>query len=548
MWKYGLPAAFLIAVAVAVMVWFSRPPEVSRSPELERVATLMAIAERTCLSGRKLSGGAKVDAAVSKLKAGGSAGVSHEEVRGAVDTINEELKSKENESIRNCMRPYTDEIFKLVIGSTSGRPPQLRVSFWLEPDPPGAGPPGPLYLGERYGIPIEVFLAPDPDKGYYTWQTQFPTAERPFDATVHRKVSDGTNIATSRDRRVKLCLVERKPSPPPNPNHMALLKCRESEETCNTFDEMDPRWVDFCPASPPRAQSRWLPIAQAFAQGTTAEERHWVVPALKTLRDRADQERASGVAYTEFSIETVDPLPATPDAEAVWLALKVNGVDALIDGVEAPYRAFAAKPGTRLTVSFGLQNLGFSGASGGCEVLEATLTFVKYGKPVAEPFHLKRTYVALRDAEEVTMAVRSRAFRWTGVYRSPAAKFDNEVFVGSILFPSDGKAGAMEQARLEAVQRKRSIDDLQLTFDSRKVVGVVRPPLRESAFGVALGLVEPSGQIRFILTRAEATRLRSEAVAQAKQRGRSEVIRPDTFVYQMKGSGTAPRGVCAAVL
>lgn len=45
------------------------------------------------------------------------------------------------------------------------------------------------------------------------------------------------------------------------------------------------------------------------------------------------------------------------------------------------------------------------------------------------------------------------------------------------------------------------------------LVAVVRPPLSNSSFGLALGIVQPTGQIRFTFGRDEAMRLKTFAIS-----------------------------------
>src|SRR5262249_39071802 len=78
--------------------------------------------------------------------------------------------------------------------------------------------------------------------------------------------------------------------------------------------------------------------------------------------------------------------------------------------------------------------------------------------------------------------------------------------------------------QLQQVQKE--IDQLGLVYREGdrpyKVVAVLRPPLVNSA-GIALGLLQDTGQIRFTFTQGEAERLKGFVVQQQAQN--SQVIR-----------------------
>jgi hypothetical protein len=122
-------------------------------------------------------------------------------------------------------------------------------------------------------------------------------------------------------------------------------------------------------------------------------------------------------------------------------------------------------------------------------------------------------YAALRNVGSSEIKTDKGAFTWSARYEVSNAQgkgTDWRVFVRS--------APRAELAQLE--KARQDIDDLGLAYPEGghdyPVRAVLRPPLL-AGWGLALGLVQPSGQIRFTFTSDEATAIKNFA----KQKWRS---------------------------
>jgi len=106
---------------VAVGAWAQTDDEYAI--RLERVKASTEYLERYCLSGYEVSGDASVKAGISGLKklltdglAGSlsAKGVARD-ARGAVGILEDNVKHKENASIRKCMKPYLDTVVNFLL-------------------------------------------------------------------------------------------------------------------------------------------------------------------------------------------------------------------------------------------------------------------------------------------------------------------------------------------------------------------------------------------------------------------------------------------------
>ena len=95
---------------------------------------------------------------------------------------------------------------------------------------------------------------------------------------------------------------------------------------------------------------------------------------------------------------------------------------------------------------------------------------------------------------------------------------------------------------------KRDFDGLGLNFEGRPLVAVMRPPLTQLSYGLAIGMVEETQQIRFTYDRDTAIRLKEFLLKQRAQGGKyRSTIAHDTFLYSIRGdkSYMASPPVCA---
>jgi hypothetical protein len=400
-------------------------------------------------------------------------------------------------------------------------PPTLNLKFSLEA--PGADDPN-LYK-DQVALSVSTppadnerqFLLLQEDGFYLLPNVITPRDNALFHAWVSRRVKDshlGMRPSTS------ICL-RRAHDPPENAvRAQKLLRCKEGDRPCITPDPADPGWLsaeDICErkTAPRNPSGQWhmhrfadLLVNPAMAATPGAA---WSVPSLETLVELKDENRLQD-GFTVFKIQTLDPIKI--DADAVSLDLRVNDTPVLIEGLPADAQRRALRPDQPFELKFALQNLDFDGRYAGCDRIEARLLLYRDGGPVGTPIVLPLHYAALRDVARTEIATDQGKFTWSAVYELARPRdvrgrtqIDWRVLVNY--------GGLNELDRLKKV--REDIGRLGLVYNkdgqNYPVVTVIRPPLSSNYLGIAIGIVEPTGQIRFTFGWDEATRLRSLAVA-----------------------------------
>ncbi len=177
-----------------------------------------------------------------------------------------------------------------------------------------------------------------------------------------------------------------------------------------------------------------------------------------------------------------------------------------------------------MDLSFGLENLVFSGKTDGSEHIEVLIEFFDDNDQLLHREHVSRQYSALRDApvEEVE-APTGALFRWTGDYIQPLNQNKYEIFVFST------------KDAHEAEKRKSMLDEAALQVGSQEVAGVVRPPLGKSEwYGVVIGLVKPTGQIQFTFDEQHSGSVCRWALEARENEVVSRLIGHDYYRYEME--------------
>jgi hypothetical protein len=247
------------------------------------------------------------------------------------------------------------------------------------------------------------------------------------------------------------------------------------------------------------------------------ENLFWVVPSLKSLKENG---RMSGTGYTKFVVRSVN-LPSI-EASAIRYQISVNGTIVRIDGFSPAELAGPFDPKKGVEIDFGLQNLDFKGADEGHDTVGLKIDLLKGSEPVRQ-FDLKLCYVALRSAPSQTVQVADGAFEWKADYVHAKNEREYEVFVHSTKDPKNAET------------RRSQLSKLAWTYtDGSRIHGVTRPSLSDNPnYGVAVGLEQPSGQIRFTYEQAAARELlqwlkskRTDAVAR-------EVVSQDSYIYRV---------------
>jgi len=316
-------------------------------------------------------------------------------------------------------------------------------------------------------------------------------------------------------RGVTRVCIERKVDSLQGRDPAVWLRCQEGGQ-CE-IDRDDPGWAGLCKTSTGGADPRgWVERAHAQT-GPAPQEPGWVVPSLQTLRKIAGTKE--GIGYTEFTLRT-DPIPSLRQADNVTYAIRVHGTPVYIDGwpPDAWRAPFDAAQGLRL--EFALANLDFSGQDQGREDVDVVLEFAR-GKQVLRTEKVRLPYVALRPACGKTVNLADGlSLRWQASYVGAQPGDRWQILVASM---PEGRA---------AEDHKKKIDGARLRLDGSEVVGVIRPPLPpRNDYGIALGLRQPSGQVKFTFDDATAQRLFADTKKLAPTtRG---VISPSTFLREV---------------
>lgn len=305
---------------------------------------------------------------------------------------------------------------------------------------------------------------------------------------LHRRVDSSVKTI---DSPSQICFVRTAESLKAAAETLVRVNCRESGKCSIANDDVG--WAASCP-SDQTAQHASASFVAFAAPSPTSPRPAWVVPSLNTLRTQ----RSTGQnrAYTEFLISS-GPLPGLGGADHMVWSVRVNGIEISVDGLapEANAIPFHASEGIRLV--FGLENLDFSGEQSGYENVELLLQFVSGDRVLARK-RLALEYAALRSMENVTS---EPDIHWKASY-FPARNDRFQIFLVSY---------AKKQA---AMDRKQQIDSVKLAIGGDTLVGVVRPPLRTNApYGVALGVHQPSGQVKFTFDEKQARGLCSTVVS-----------------------------------
>lgn len=214
----------------------------------------------------------------------------------------------------------------------------------------------------------------------------------------------------------------------------------------------------------------------------------WAVPNLQTLRN----EKKSG--FSEINLRSKTLPIELKNANCFYYAVTINETSIFFDGLLPKHQVLAFSYADGLNLSFGIENLGFSGNSDGYENIDITLEFLNDSEHLLS-IPLSLNYVALRknDKEKIESPDGS-IFEWEAKF---TANNENQIFIGSVQSASD------------AVFTQKRLNRKNLTFNENKLIGVIRPPyLQNTNYGICVGMLLPNSQIKFTFTDAEAAQLK----------------------------------------
>ncbi|HMF78836.1 MAG TPA: toll/interleukin-1 receptor domain-containing protein [Bryobacteraceae bacterium] len=255
------------------------------------------------------------------------------------------------------------------------------------------------------------------------------------------------------------------------------VSCEEGASCRISADDFG--WAKAC-ATQSGTAMRFFTLPSVYAKSEPASKAAagWVAPSLETLRKR-------NAAYTEFFLRSA-PLLALQAADRVNFDVHVNGAPIYIDGLPPETNSVKFDAKAVLEVQFGLENLNFSGMQASYEDIQVALAFMKSGQVVRRAT-VGMKYVALRQMPEGPVVGESGLrILWRAQYHTGRADDVYQIFT---LSTRDLKV---------AQEAKSKIDAAKLQAGGLPLLAILRPPLGENrAYGIALGLRNPSGQVKF---------------------------------------------------
>jgi hypothetical protein len=540
----------VVMIAIALGVFFydsgnslsnSGQNEVSLSADELKGLRLLKLAQEACLSGETSNVSVNIDLSTDYItKFNQNSGVHKDKARGAVNYVDDQVRSIVDKDIRECLQKHMPQIQACLLGDCSSASLPKDIEFQFTYQPVHEVP----YLEKKlvaFGLENRTdnrVLIQQPGKGYYVDSIPLLAQGKKRNAAIFGVVHE--SYVPDFNENTRFCLS--RSAVTPDAGNYTLYHCKQGEGCLH--EATTPKWFEVCAAQATGRNYFMSPLVRtAYAQ----DERAWAIPSLKVLQQRED---LFGIGYTRFKVEATNAM--NTDYDGYFYDIAVNGWKANINGLPGSFRAQPHDFSKPIVMEFGLQNLNFSGVNNGCDEIALTMHFVKDGEQVGTPITLKRSYVALRDARPKEMDADHSHYRWTGKYQRAPKMYDTEVFVSSILVDKSldfqKHRPAIENAKRDISLMKHNFDALGLSFEGRPLVAVMRPPLTQLSYGLAIGMVEETQQIRFTYDNATATRLKTFLLDQRARSGAYEsTIKPDTFLYTVRGdkSYMASPPVCA---
>ena len=543
--------AVLIAIALFVFFYDSNNPlstsgqgNVELSADELKGLRLLRLAQETCLAGETSNVSVNIDLSTDYVTSFKEAsGVHKDKARGAVNYVDEQIRSIVDKDIRECLQKHMPQIQACLLGdcSTASLPKavEFQFTYQLLHDNPNLEKNLVSFGLENRTDNRTLIL--QPGKGYYVDSIPLLAEGKTRNAAIFGVVRE--SYVPDFNESIRFCLS--RASALPDAGNYTLYHCKQGEG-CQ-HEVTTPKWFEVCAPTDIGYNESLFPLRNLIATAYADDERAWAIPTLTTLQQRED---LFGIGYTHFKVEAASAM--NKDYDGYYYDIAVNGWQANINGLPGSFRATPHDFSKPINIEFGLQNLNFSGVNDGCDEIALTMNFVKDGEKVGEPITLRRSYVALRDARVKEMDANNLHYRWTGKYQRAPRMYDTEVFVSSILVARNldfqANQNAIADAKRKISRMKKDFDALGLTFEGRPLVAVIRPPLTQISYGLAIGVVEETQQIRFTYDRAVANRLKEFLLAQRSRGGNyRSTIAHDTFLYSVRGdeSYMASPPVCA---
>jgi hypothetical protein len=522
---------------------------------------LVELSERACLSSHTQAESAGISITLRTIVNSVTSGVGVErqvkELRGASEQMTGAVAKLENDEIRKCMNEKLAPAFALINSSFAESDPGAA---WPEPidfrfnftrnaskDPAKYSENLRVNLLRASRSPVTRRITNQFDPSgvpYYQVDISYPVNSELIKGTITPEIKTTSSLSTEPPSLTPFCL-QRPSSFPQVKAEYDMFDCMEGG-VC-TSAALGTGWLVLCPKSgevaPPAhvKPSRYAAFRLARAQATTIERR-WVVPSLETLAEQ----NAEGVGYTVFTLST--SAFRKSEALGVEVDVRVNGTRVEEDGLPPAMRPAANDPAQPFTHSFALQSLDFQGLHGGCDEISVGLTPIYAGGRKGEAHAVTLSYAALRDVEERKVPFAGDILTWRASYITPPREWRFYPIVHSYIYAVDDPRQAAAAASAAEADR-RWLDEQHFSYKGQRVLGVVRPPRTiqpngTAAFGLAAGLLQPSGQIRFTFPLDDAREFSDFMVRQRRGGEANRVIETDKYIFQAVGGYRTVKGVC----
>ncbi|WP_026376806.1 hypothetical protein [Aestuariibacter salexigens] len=520
-------AAAIGVILIAVVIFFMIDPEPNDLTEDQLKGwQLMKVAQNLCLSGESSMAGFNLQTMWSnqiEVQAGGKA----EKQKGAVAYLDEQIRSIQDEQIRACLADFSERIKNCMLDNCNAAllPKTIDFEFKFEPETDLA------FVDDK-----EVFFGLQQrsnnrklvrqQAGNFVDTIAFPAKNE----VVTAWISPATLDSFMGNEKVKFYFTQALKMPEGRKD-FTRYSCTSSSGCI--WDDETPHILRVAktPDFTNTVSRYW--IAHAVAQQTGSDS--WSIPDVEYLKQHAD---ARKIGYTHFVIQANEALP--DEANGYYVDISVNGVNALIDGAPGEFHVQDLPAGGSVKYEFGLQNLNFTGVNSGCDTIQVLIQGMRDGRKAGQPVTLTRSYVALRDAAMETIEAGGQQWQWHGRYVRANTDYDYEVFIASRKVSDD----LVFERHIDAISNtvdtmnnaKRIFDAAGLKYEDTPLVAVIRPPLTKISYGLAVGIVEPNGQVRFTLEKKLAYDIADYLLtARNQSRELRQVINKDKYIYKVRG-------------
>jgi hypothetical protein len=525
--------------------------------------TTIQVAERACLSNVSTQESRRLvvswSAVLSRISSAVSLQKKTDEIRGASLSLPGEVQKIEDDSIRTCINAKITPIFAMAdivfqpAGGNTAWPDPIDFRFNFVRGPSRNSRAYTEFLRadlQTHAGPISDRLVIQDPQGvaYFDLRLGYPLPNETVSGTIVAERSSTGTLTSTPPSITKVCFQRPSNMPTGQLAKFDLFKCMEGT-TCEASDRAT-GWLKACQASPAVKRTGLLPsltdVYAAEQDGTDSVHStlpYWNVPSVRALAS-GDPE---GVGYTIFDLET--NLFERPGITGVEVDIVVNGIPVREDGLPPDLRPVANRPGQLFVHRFALQTLNFEGARGGCDKIEVAFRPLDTDGHKGAAQSVTLSYVALRDVAPRIERLGGGELKWSAAYITPKREWRNIPEVSSYSYSIHDPA-AQRRVVERAEADKKWLDSQNLLFKGQKVVGVLRPARTVSpdgigAYGLAAGLLQANGQVRFTFSDGEARQLSAFMIAQRGKLPRaSQVINGRPYIFQaIGGSHTAP-GAC----